>query len=249
MDIADADSVQRVLEAEQPWALINTAGYVRVDEAEADRARCMRENATGPAILAQACGDRGIQLLTFSSDLVFDGTLRDRAYLECDAVHPLNVYGASKAEAERRVLSVLPTSLVIRTSAFFGPWDIHNFVYHALRTLSQGEEFIAASDGIVSPTYVPDLVHACLDLLIDGETGVWHLANDGAVSWAQLASLAAEIADVSSASLRPRPTATLDLAAARPRATPLASERGWPMPGLEDALQRFVACSTPLKAR
>ena len=31
---------------------------------------------------------------------------------------------------------------------------------------------------MVSPTYVPDLVHASLDLLIDGEHGLWHLANE-----------------------------------------------------------------------
>ncbi|MBV9169890.1 MAG: sugar nucleotide-binding protein, partial [Chloroflexi bacterium] len=89
MDIADAASVERMLDLEQPWALINTAGYVRVDDAEREQQRCMRENADGPAVLAQACGDRGIQLVTFSSDLVFDGELVGRAYVESDTVNPL----------------------------------------------------------------------------------------------------------------------------------------------------------------
>ena len=39
----------------------------------------------------------------------------------------------------------------------------------------------------MSPTYVPDLANAVLDLLLDGAEGVWHLANDAAVSWYELA--------------------------------------------------------------
>lgn len=85
-----------------------------------------------------------------------------------------------------------PASLVIRTSAFFGPWDEYNFVTIALRHLSAGNTFVAAEDGIVSPTYVPDLVHTSLDLLIDGENGLWHLANKGAIAWADLARLVAK---------------------------------------------------------
>jgi dTDP-4-dehydrorhamnose reductase len=241
MDIADADSVARMLDLQQPWAVINTAGYVRVDDAELDRDRCMRENADGPAVLAQACGDRAVRLVTFSSDLVFDGELSGRAYVESDPLHPLNVYGASKAEAEQRVLELLPDALVVRTSAFFGPWDIHNFVYHALRALGAGDEFVAANDVCVSPTYVPDLVHACLDLLIDGENGLWHLANAGAISWSELAALAATLAAIPTIRLRACQSSSFDLPARRPLATPLASERGWPMPSLEDALARFVA--------
>ena len=78
-------------------------------------------------------------------------------------------------------------ALVVRTGAFFGPWDESNFVAGASAPLAAGEPFAAADDLTVSPTYVPDLVHACLDLLIDGERGVWHLANAGAVTWAELA--------------------------------------------------------------
>jgi dTDP-4-dehydrorhamnose reductase len=92
-------------------------------------------------------------------------------------VAPLNAYGRSKAEAERRVLDSDPQALVVRTSAFFGPWDEHNFVTQALAALGEGRPFAAAGDMTVSPTYVPDLVNACLDLLIDKECGIWHLTN------------------------------------------------------------------------
>ena len=241
MDIADAASVARALDAARPWALVNAAGYVRVDDAEREPALCLRENCAGPATLAEACAARGVRLLTFSSDLVFGGeTERREPYTESDPVSPLNVYGRSKAEAERLTLAAAPGALVVRTSAFFGPWDEYNFVTAALRALARGEEFAAAADCLVSPTYVPDLVHACLDLLIDGERGVWHLANDGAVTWAEFARLAAALAGLDAAAVVARPSRSLGLAAARPARAVLASERGPLLRPLEAALRAYL---------
>ncbi len=239
LDIADSSSIESALDEFEPWAIVNTAGYVRVDDAEREREACFRENMTGAEMLAHACARRSIKLLTFSSDLVFDGQ-QQKPYVESDRVSPLNVYGQSKAEAEARVLAIHPSSLVIRTSAFFGPWDEHNFVTIALRELSARRSFVAASDALISPTYVPDLVHASLDLLIDDECGLWHLANRGAVTWAELARRASELAGLDSAGVEARPTSALKLAAERPLYSVLGSERGMLLPSLEDALARYL---------
>lgn len=239
LDMTDPASVEAMVARHQPWAIVNAAGYVRVDDAESDFERCLRENAHGPAVLAVACARHGIQLLTFSSDLVFDGA-RNAPYVESDPVSPLNAYGYSKVEAERKVLGTHPTSLVIRTSAFFGPWDSHNFLTQALRSLAQGIPFDAAGDMTVSPTYVPDLVHACLDLLIDRETGLWHLSNGAPVTWAGLALRAAEMAGVNTGTLRTKPSAELGHTARRPQYSALHSERAVLLPTLDDALRRYL---------
>lgn len=240
MDVADPAAVHAMLDALRPWAVVNAAGYVRVDDAEREPDACFRANAEGAAVLAEACAARGIALLTVSSDLVFDG-MRDVPYVERDAPSPLNVYGRSKADAERRVRAAHPAALVIRTAAFFGPGNEHDFVAQALRALREGRPFLAADDATVSPTYVPDLVNAALDLLIDGERGVWHLANGGAVTWAELARRAAKAAGVDASGVVPVPTAALRLLAPRPLYTALASERGWPLPSLDDTLARYAA--------
>lgn len=239
MDIADPQSVEHAFAELEPWAVVNTAGYVRVDDAEREPEKCFRENAEGAATLAAACARRGAALLTFSSDLVFDGT-KGSPYVESDEVSPLNVYGRSKADAERRVLEELPNALVARTSAFFGPWDEHNFITVALRTLAEGRKFVAADDAFVSPTYVPDLVGASLDLLIDGEQGIWHLSNEGAITWAELARLAARRAGLDPQLVEARSTVFLQLAAPRPLYSVLGSERGQLLPTLEDALDRYL---------
>ncbi|MFP2912099.1 SDR family oxidoreductase, partial [Pyxidicoccus sp. 3LFB2] len=239
LDIASPESVARAMDAYQPWAIINAAGYVRVDDAEKDAERCFRENTTGPEVLAAACAALDVRLVTFSSDLVF-GDGQATPYVEGSAVKPLNVYGRSKVEAERRVLARLPSALVVRTGAFFGPWDRHNFVTLALAALARGERFEAADDAVVSPTYVPDLVQACLDLLIDEEQGVWHLVNDGEVTWAELARQAATLVGLDPLKVHGRPMASFGLPAARPRYSALASERGRVMPSLSNALDRYL---------
>ncbi|HUR37720.1 MAG TPA: SDR family oxidoreductase, partial [Terriglobales bacterium] len=239
MDICDPDSIESVLRRFNPWAIVNAAGFVRVDEAELERERCFLENASGPMRLAEACVRNGIRLLTFSSDLVFDGK-KGSPYVESDPVSPINEYGRSKAEAEARVLNLYPEALVVRTSAFFGPWDKYNFITAALDALRRGDRFSAAADAVVSPTYVPDLVHTSLDLLIDQENGIWHLANDGAITWADFAVAAAERAEVDTQLIHRVTASSLALAAPRPSFSALSSERGQLLPPLPNALDRYM---------
>lgn len=246
MDIADPASVAAAIRRYRPWAIINAGGYVRVQQAELDAERCMRENSHGPVVLAAACARHAIALLSFSSDLVFDGA-KGSPYVESDPVAPLNVYGHSKAQAEQRVLAICPAALMVRSSAFFGPWDQHNFVACALRALASGQPFSAASDLIVSPTYIPDLVHTCLDLLIDRESGIWHLSNGTALSWLQLAQQAAQLAGLDSRQLIAAPATALAPGVTQPRFSALGSERGTLMPPLDDALRRYLAALGELK--
>jgi dTDP-4-dehydrorhamnose reductase len=239
LDITDPASVEAAIQRFKPWAIINAGGYVRVDEAESDAEACMDANTLGPNILALACIRHAIRFMTFSSDLVFDGS-KGSPYVESDPVAPLGVYGRSKAEAERRVLEADPQALVIRTSSFFGPWDRHNFVSQALAALKAGQPFQASNDLVVSPTYVPDLVNVSLDLLIDRERGIWHLTNAEAVTWAELARKACELAGVDASGLQERPATELGFAAVRPAYSALSSERGVLLPSLNDALARYI---------
>ncbi|SEM73174.1 dTDP-4-dehydrorhamnose reductase [Nitrosospira multiformis] len=240
MDIAERASVEAAVARYRPWAIINASGYVNVDNAEKDKDRCFRENTLGPSVLASVCRKQGIELMTFSSDLVFDGG-KASPYLESDTIAPLNHYGRSKAEAERKVFDQYPEALVVRTSAFFGPWDLYNFVTLALQNLAAGASFAASSDITVSPTYVPDLVDVCLDLLIDREAGIWHLTNGQPITWLGLALKAAERAGIDASRLEGQPRDKQDYIALRPFYSALWSERGILLPTLEDALDRYMA--------
>ncbi len=239
LDLADASSIAGALDRHYPWAVINAAGWVRVDEAELQQAACFEANAAGAERLAAACTRRGIATASFSSDLVFDG-LCDRPYDEGRAPSPINVYGRSKAEAERAVGCLPGRHLVVRTAAFFSPFDKHNFAVQACNTLARGVPFIAADDETITPTYVPDLCNAVLDLVIDGETGLWHLTNEDACTWASFAMRLAKASGLDESLVDHQAGATLGLLATRPAYVPLISRRGKLLPPLDHAIRRFA---------
>ena len=239
MSLEDPAAIATVLGQHRPWAVINAAGWVRVDDAEGDPEGCRLANTVAAANLAQAAAEAGAHYTSFSSDLVFGGQL-DRPYVEGDTVKPLNVYGASKAEAERQVLALGGQALMVRTAAFFSPDDPHNFAAEVARQLIAGRTVRAAADLVVTPTYVPDLCHAVLDLVIDGETGLWHLTNGEAVSWAEFGLALADAQGLDRRLIRPTPCAEFGWRAPRPARVPLATERGRRLLGLTQAIERYA---------
>lgn len=245
LDICDRASVSRLVRELEPWAIVNAAGFTRVDDAQRQPAECFRQNVTGAALLMELARERDIPLVTFSSDMVFDGVRRS-AYVESSRTSPLNEYGRSKEAAERRVLQYRQT-LCIRTATFFGCWERGDFLSESLQALAQGRRIGAASDVVMSPCYLPDLAGACLDLLLDGERGVFHVTNDGCVSWFDFTRAAAEVLGVASDALQPRRLDDMHWTAQRPLFSALRSERASLMPGLESALRRYAvtACRVP----
>ena len=234
VDVRRASDVSRAIGACQPWAVINATGFVDVDRAEVDCDDCMAVNTTGARLVAEACARVGSGLVTFSSDLVFDGT-STTPYVESHPVAPLNTYGRSKVALEQSVFECLPHALVIRTSAFIDATNQRTFAGWVMAAATRGERIRTSSD-IVSPTYVPALADALLDLVIDGESGVWHLANNGAISWTELAQrvvaeIGADVGLVEEASPE-----ELGRAAVRPSYSALGSERGCIMPTLDQSL-------------
>jgi len=100
--------------------------------------------------------------------------------------------------------------------------------------------FEAASDCIVSPTYVPDLCRSALDLLLDGETGIWHLTNGEGVTWLEFAHRLAVAAGLEPQCLVGRSHGEMQWRARRPTAVPLGSARGRLLPTLDSAITRFT---------
>jgi dTDP-4-dehydrorhamnose reductase len=171
--------------------------------------------------------------------LVFDGR-NATPYVESSVANPLNVYGMSKLASEAASLAY-PGTLCVRTAAFFGAWHRSDFLSDALLALSCGRKFVALDDVTVSPTYLPDLAQASLDLLIDGCTGLIHLANSGAVTWTNFLQRGAEALGIDTRNLEHRRLSELNLPAPRPIYSALASERVCVMPTLEDAIDRYAS--------
>lgn len=188
LHVADPAQVTTLMRRHRPWAVIDAAGPGDRDPSKYAR-RPSRE-VVGALVLARACAAAGAQFVAFSSDAVFDGR-GQRPYVESDPVGPIDACGRDLVNLERAVLEALPQALVVRCGVPFESWDGSGFLSSALRALTEGHELAALPHAIVSPVYVPDLAHAVLDLVVDAEAGLWHLANPGAVSWPDFARLAA----------------------------------------------------------
>ena len=238
VDITQVSQIETAIKNCNPWAIINAAGYVRVDEAENDIEKCFNVNAKGAENIARLCDRHGIQLLTFSSDLVFNGK-KNHPYFEQDKVTPLNVYGQSKASSERMVSNNFSSSLIIRTSAFFGPWDKYNFAQYILGSLKEGRTCKSVNDVTISPTYIPDLVSKSLDLLIDQEEGIWHLTNEGMLTWSEFAKVIAKSGGYNIKNVVCCCQHEIGWKATRPAYSVLESNKGVKLPPLEHAIDRF----------
>jgi dTDP-4-dehydrorhamnose reductase len=245
MPLDDEGAIATMIAERRPRAVINATGFVRVDDAEVEADACRAANTAAAVRLARICAEKGVLSVTFSSDLVFDGE-SNAPYVEADATNPINIYGWSKAEAERDIDALAAQALVVRTAAFFSPHDPHNFAAWIVRELQSGRTVECAEDAVVSPTYTPALANAVLDLVLDEECGIWHLANKGAISWAAFARALATATGLDADHVRGRTCEELAWRARRPANSALASTRGHLIGDLDEAIWRFAREHTEL---
>jgi len=188
LDIADPDSVARVMAAERPRAIVNAAGHVFVDEVEQSPDLAFAVNRDGAARLAAAAARAGVPFLQVSSDYVFDGSKRT-PYLEDDVPAPLSVYGRSKAEGEQAVLDAHPSACVVRTSWVYGPHG-KNFLTTMLNLAETQEVVRVVADQYGTPTAGADLARALLTMVLQAlkdpagvAPGIYHVAGSGETTW------------------------------------------------------------------
>src|SRR5437016_718583 len=74
LDLAQPQSVAPVLDRIVPELIINPAAYTAVDKAEDETALALRINADAPGMMALWAARRGIPLIHFSTDYVFNGS-------------------------------------------------------------------------------------------------------------------------------------------------------------------------------
>jgi dTDP-4-dehydrorhamnose reductase len=242
-DITAEDDCARVISERSPEVVINAAAYTDVDGCETNRERCFAVNAGGVKNVALACRGRGIRIVHFSTDYIFDGR-KETPYVETDPPAPLNVYGASKLEGERFLEAFSDHWLLIRTAWLYGQ-NGKNFVKTILEKSFTVKTLDVVDDQIGAPTYAWDLA-AAVGLLIDGgREGIFHLTNRGRCSWYEFACKILEYAGKTGVSVRPIRSQVLARSAVRPAWSVLSSrkfseETGKTMRSWQTALQDYL---------
>jgi dTDP-4-dehydrorhamnose reductase len=203
LDVAEAGDVARVLAGARPDVVIHTAALTDTTRCEREPELAMQVNAVGSENVARACAAAGASMVYVSTNEVFDGT-KQTPYLENDATGPLNEYGRSKLEGERRVQRELANYFIVRTSWLYGAGG-SNFIAKVLGW-AESQRLTGVTDEISTPTWTRDLAAAIARLIETEQFGVYHFANAGAASrydWVReilrLKGLDAEVEPISTA--------------------------------------------------
>lgn len=240
-DLRDAGSVRVVVEKSRPDWIVLAAAYTDVDGCETHQDRAFAVNRDGAVNVAHAAKQIGARLLFLSSDYVFDGRKNSPYEIE-DARNPQSVYGRSKAEAEVRLLELLPECCIARTSWLFGAGG-KCFPDTILKLAASRPSLDVVNDQRGCPTYSVDLARAIIQLCRKGASGIWHVTNSGDCSWFEFAR---EIVAEAGLTTAVRPVSSQQMARPAPRpAYSVLSPRslqsaGIGMPAWQDALRRYI---------
>ena len=183
LDITDRDRVLEVVERHRPDVIVNAAAYTAVDLAEKESERAHAVNSQGAANVAESATAVRARVIQLSTDYVFDGR-KSTPYLPEDPTSPLCVYGASKAEAERRLIEVTKGEALIIRSAWLYSVHGNNFVRTMLGLLRSRDEVRVVADQVGTPTWAKSLARALWSAVTKGDLkGIWHWTDAGVASW------------------------------------------------------------------
>ena len=181
LDLANPDSIRRVVGAARPEVIVNAAAYTAVDKAESEHDAAFAVNATAPGVLGEEAERAGALLVHYSTDYVFDGA-KPAPYIEEDEPNPLNAYGASKLAGERAIVGSGCRHLILRTSWVYGPRG-SNFYLTMLRLARERAELRVVDDQIGAPTSSLGIARATALLIGKGAEGLYHMTAAGETTW------------------------------------------------------------------
>jgi len=193
-DLTDEAGLRATITAVSPDVIVNAAAHTAVDRAESEPELAHRINAAAPGILAREAAARGIWLVHYSTDYVFDGS-GERPWREDDSTGPLSVYGASKLAGEEAIRASYCRHLILRTSWVYGARG-SNFARTMLRLAAERDRLTVISDQIGVPTgadLIADVTAHLVRSILTGSMGrpggLYHLVAGGETNWHAYASL------------------------------------------------------------
>lgn len=254
-DLDLAWSERRLREALDPLPadlVLLAAGNTNVDHCELHPDEADQLNVIAPGAIARWCAGRGIRLINFSTDYVFDGE-KNAPYTEDDPINPLSIYGQSKAEGEEATLAASDHHLVVRLTWLYGPGKALATPDWAVELAVKNERLHVVSDRVGCPSYTGDMAAALEPLLFDARaSGLLHLCNAGSCTWQEWAQYCVDCAIECGVEVRARTVEPMSMdelfgkRALRPRQTVLSTARyesltGRTLPDWRVPLRRYIA--------
>jgi dTDP-4-dehydrorhamnose reductase len=262
VDIAAAGQLRELIRRVGAQVILNAAAYTAVDRAESELNLAMAINAEAPQVLAEEALESNALLVHYSTDYVFDGS-KAGPWVEEDAPHPLNAYGASKLAGEKAIQRVGGRYLIFRTSWVYGPHG-KNFLLTMLRLGREQDTLSVVDDQHGSPTTSIELANATRSVVegalngrcgsVEEWAGLYHMTCSGVTTWYGFAEAIFARAEQMPGGKRPEVkaigSAEYSAAAKRPANSVLSNARltarfGVQLPSWEAGLDTVLARLSP----
>ena len=246
VDVASEESLLKIIDEVDPQAVVNATGYNAVDKCESDEIEyelAKKINGFGPGILAKIGKEKGIPIVHYSTDYVFDGEKEE--YDEKAKPSPISNYGRSKFLGEEEIQKNTDKFWLVRTSKIFGrpgksAMSKRSF-FDTMITLAKDNRILKVVDEEKSCfTYTPDLALKTKEIIEEGiPFGIYHVINEGPCTWFEaaaelfkIAKMDVEVVPVASSEF-PRP-------AKRPKASVLLNTKLKPLRHYTKALKEYL---------
>ena len=224
LDITNENEVKNLFEKIKPDVVINSAAMADVDLCERESKLAELINGLSVEWLAYATEQVNAKFVQISTDYVFDGETGN--YKEGDETNPINEYGKSKLLGEVNALK--HDSVVLRIEMPYGVNLSKNknvFFESIMRNLKNNKQVNAATDQIISPTYIGNVAPAIKKLVESNSIGIFHLASKENLSRYEFAKLIAKEFNLDTSNIKPVKLDDFKLAARRPKKTFLNVEK------------------------
>lgn len=231
------DDINELLDSFKPDFLVNSAAFSDVDLAEKEKELAMEINGNSVSKMARTCYKKNVDFIHFSTDYVFDGSTGN--YSEDSKPNPINFYGESKLEGEKKALEYNENAKIIRTARLYDKWkeNFSGFVLHSIKTKKNID---IISDEIGNYTYCKDLAKNLFTLIQDkNKKGIFHITGFDAVSPFDFANKI-KLLKKSEINIDPIKSSSLVREAKRPKNTSLINTKLEKMPNLDESLNEFL---------
>ncbi|OGI25297.1 MAG: dTDP-4-dehydrorhamnose reductase, partial [Candidatus Moranbacteria bacterium RBG_13_45_13] len=195
IDIASKKSLREKIEKVDPQTVVNATGYNAVDRCESDEIEyelAKKINGFGPGILAKICKERGIPVVHYSTDYVFDGEKGE--YDETAKPAPISNYGRSKLLGEEEIEKNTDKFWLLRTSKLFGrpgksAMSKKSFFDTMIQLAKDNQTLKVVDEEKSCFTYTPDLALETKEIIEEGiPFGIYHVMNEGPCTWFEAAA-------------------------------------------------------------
>lgn len=226
LDITEKEQVMDIVIGFKPDLVIHGAAMTQVDECEEKKMLSYKTNVEATDHLILAAEEINARYCYLSTDFVFSGD--NGPYMEDDETGPVNYYGMTKELAEQHIMQSNLSWTIIRTILLYGKADHlnrSNFIYWVKENLEANKPIRVVADQIRTPTYIPDLTKAIIDMAEKGSQGLYHISGKEVMSPYEMSLVIAQKLGLDTSLIQPVDAQTFTQKGRRPLKTGFIIEK------------------------